>query len=136
MLARLGPLRVEAVLDETVFRRLVGGEAVLAEQIRLMLDLAVAGRITVRMIPFDSAASMTNNATFDLLTLKAGDPNSDVLYREAGLLDEIVEGRSNATRHRSRFDKVWQAAATEADTIDFMRTRIKELEAQIRDRST
>jgi transcriptional regulator with XRE-family HTH domain len=136
MLARLGSLRVEAVLDETVFRRLVGGEAVLAEQIRLMLDLAVAGRITVRMIPFDSAASMTNNATFDLLTLKAGDPNSDVLYREAGLLDEIVEGRASTARHRSRFDKVWQAAATEADTIDFMRTRIKELEAQIRDRSS
>jgi transcriptional regulator with XRE-family HTH domain len=132
MLPRLGKLRVEALLDESVFRRLVGGEAVLADQLRQLLDLAVTGRIKLRMIPFHSAVSVTNNATFDLLTLRAGDLTSDVLYRENGVGDEIIEGGASTQRHHVRFDKIWQAAATEEDTIDFMRERIKVLEEQIR----
>ena len=134
MLPRLGALRVEALLDESVFRRLVGGEAVLADQLRRLLDLTVSGKIKIRMIPFDSAASVTNNATFDLLTLRAGDLTTDVLYRETGVGDEIIEGGASTHRHHARFDKIWQAAASEEDTIDFMRGRIKELEALTRDR--
>jgi hypothetical protein len=86
------------------------------------------------MIPLSSYSAVTNNATFDLLTLRAGDLNSDVLYHETGLGDEIVEGGPRTRRHHERFDKIWHVAATEEDTIDFMRSRMKELEAQIRDR--
>lgn len=133
MLPRLGELKVEALLDESVFRRPVGGLAVLAEQLESLLGLAVSGKIKLRMIPFAWAAAVTNNATFDLLTLRAGDPTSDVLYREIGMSDELIEGGLSTLRHHARFDKIWLAAATEEDTIDFMRERIKELEAQIRD---
>lgn len=134
VLSRLGELRIYALLDESVFRRPLGGPDVFVEQLRDVHDLAAAGKIKVRMIPFSSYSAVTNNATFDLLTLRAGDPSSDVLYRETGLLDEIIEGGASTLRHHERFDKIWRVAATEEDTIDFMRSRIKELEAQIRDR--
>jgi transcriptional regulator with XRE-family HTH domain len=134
VLSRLGELRIYALLDESVFRRPLGGPDVFVEQLRDVHDLAAAEKIKVRMIPFSSYSAVTNNATFDLLTLRAGDPSSDVLYRETGLLDEIVEGGPSTLRHHERFDKIWRVAATEEDTIDFMRSRIKELEAQIRDR--
>jgi transcriptional regulator with XRE-family HTH domain len=134
LLSRLGELRIHALLDESVFRRPVGGAEVFAEQLRDLHDLAAAGKVLVRMIPFSSSSGVTNNATFDLLTLRAGDPSSDVLYRETGLLDEIIEGGHATLRHHQRFEKIWHAAASEEDTIDFMRSRIKELEAQIRDR--
>jgi transcriptional regulator with XRE-family HTH domain len=133
MLPRLGELRVQALLDESVFRRPIGGAAVLAEQLQHLLDLAVARRIRMRMIPFTSVTAVTNNATFDLLTLRAGDPRSGVLYRENGVFDELVEGGEIPVRHYARFDKIWQAATSEEDTIDFARGRIKELEAQTRD---
>ncbi|NMO57162.1 helix-turn-helix transcriptional regulator [Actinoplanes sp. TBRC 11911] len=137
VLSRLGDLRMYALFDQSVFHRTLGGLEVFVEQLSFLLDLAVAGKVNVRMIPFDSPhAPLTNNATFELYTLRAGDPTSDVLYRETGLVDEIVEDREIARKHHERFDKIWRASATEEDTIDFMRNRIKELEAHIRDRES
>lgn len=130
-----GGLTLYALLDESVFRRPLGGAEVLLEQVRDLNDLATAGKIRLRMIPFDFGSAVTNNATFDLVTLKSGkaEERSEVLYRETGLLDEIVEDKS-VPRHHERFNKTWNAAASEEDTIDFMGSRIKDLEAQIRHR--
>ena len=60
--------------------------------------------------------------------------------RETGLTDEILEdvaiGRANATgppppgpvaRHYDRFQKLWNAADNEDDTIAFIQKRIREL---------
>jgi transcriptional regulator with XRE-family HTH domain len=129
ILARLGRgLDIYALLDESVLRRPVGGPAVFLTQLRDLHDLAAAGLIQIRMIPFGSAAALTNNATFDLLTLRPGGPGGrgEVLYRETGLLDEIVEDAS-VERHHRRFDKIWRSAADEVDTLDFMRSRITDL---------
>jgi len=137
VLSRLGDLRMFALFDKSVFHRTLGGPEVFLEQLIFLLDLAVAGKVNVRMIPFTSSHTpLTNNATFELYTLRAGDPSSDVLYRETGLLDEIVDGGTAAMKHHERFDKIWRVSATEEDTIDFMRDRIKELEAHIRDRDS
>ncbi|GIF19826.1 transcriptional regulator with XRE-family HTH domain [Actinoplanes tereljensis] len=137
VLNRLGNgLAIFALLDESVFRRPLGGPEVFLEQLRDLNDLVAAGKIKLRMIPFDfDSAAVTNNATFDLLTLRSGkaEERSEVLYRETGLQDEIVEDHT-VRRHHERFDKIWNAAATEEDTIDFMGSRIKDLEAQIRTR--
>jgi hypothetical protein len=83
------------------------------------------------MVPFDFEASVTNNATFDLLSLDMDDEGSEVLYREVGVVDEIIEDRTTTRRHHARFDKIWNDAYTEEDTIDFMRGRISDLEALI-----
>ncbi|WP_433299972.1 helix-turn-helix domain-containing protein [Actinoplanes sp. CA-030573] len=136
VLSRLGSgLSVYALLDESVLRRTIGVPDVCLQQLGEMRDLATTGKITIRMIPFDFDSAVTNNATFDLLTLKSGkaEERSEVLYRETGLRDEIVEDQT-VQRHRERFDKIWNAAATEQDTINFMGSRIKDLEAQIRHR--
>jgi transcriptional regulator with XRE-family HTH domain len=130
VLSRLGTLQIHALLDESVFLRPFGGPQVFAEQLRDLLDRAVADQIKVRMIPFSAYSVVTNNATFDLLTLRAGDPSSDVLYVESGLGDEIIEGGPSTRLHHERFEKVWRVAANEDDTIGFLRGRIKEIEAQ------
>ena len=129
-------LTIYALLDESVFRRSLGGPEVLLEQVRHLNDLAVSGKIKLRVIPFDFDSGVTNNATFDLLKLASGkaDEPSEVLYRETGLQDEIVEDHS-VRRHHERFDKIWNATVTEEDTIVFMGDRIKDLEAKIRNRN-
>lgn len=141
VLSRLGhDLSIYALLDESVLHRTLGGpngpEASL-EQLRELNDLATADKIKIRMIPFDYAYTVTNNATFDLLTLKAGRPGerSEVLYRETGLQDEIVED-SSVARHHERFDKIWNTVASDEETIDFIRRRIKDLEKQINSAQT
>jgi transcriptional regulator with XRE-family HTH domain len=69
-------------------------------------------------------ASVTNNASFDLLQLGQG----EVLYRETGLNDEMIEDREAIAKHRARYDRVWHEAAGEEDTIQFIKRQIKELE--------
>jgi transcriptional regulator with XRE-family HTH domain len=131
VIERLGALQIFALLDESVFRRPLGGPNVFLGQLREMHRLATDGLIKVRMVSFDFEAAVTNNATFDLVSLDEGDEGSEVLYREVGLGDEIIEDRTTTVRHHARFDKIWNDATTEEDTIDFMRGRITELEALI-----
>lgn len=136
VLSRLGQgtLQIYALLDESVLRRPLGGPAVFLEQMREMFRLATEGLIKIRMVPFTFDAAMTNNATFDLLSLNEDDEGSEVLYRETGVVDEIVEDQAITRRHHNRFDKIWHDADTEEDTINFMRGRITELETSTRRR--
>jgi transcriptional regulator with XRE-family HTH domain len=134
ILQRLGTLKIYALLDESVFRRTLGVPNVFLGQLQEMHRLASDGLIKVRMVPFDFEASVTNNATFDLISLDEEDEGSEVLYREVGISDEIIEDRVTTRRHHARFDKIWQDANSEDDTIAFMRGRISDLETLIKRR--
>ncbi|MFI5894319.1 helix-turn-helix domain-containing protein [Actinoplanes sp. NPDC051513] len=134
VLARLGNgLSIYALLDESVLRRPIGGPEVFLEQLQDLHDLMAAEKIKLRVLRFDSGYTVTNNATFDLLTLESGKEGerNEVLYVETGLQDEIVDDRS-VHRYHDRFDKIWNAAATEDETLDFIADRVKALEEQLR----
>ncbi|MBG0565215.1 helix-turn-helix domain-containing protein [Actinoplanes aureus] len=125
LLARVGDgLQIYLMVDESVLRRTIGGSEVFAAQLRDLKKHAEAGRIRIRMVPFSLDASVTNNASFDLLILGEG----EVLYRETGLGDEMIEDRETTAKHRARYDKVWHEVADEADTIEFIRRQIEILE--------
>jgi len=132
--SRLGSLKIYALLDESVFWRPLGGPEIFAAQLRELHELASKDLIKIRMVPFAVDAPLTNNATFDLLSLSADSDGSEVLYREVGFTDELVEDKSTTSRHHIRYDKIWHEAATEEDTISFIRSRIQELEKQTRHR--
>jgi transcriptional regulator with XRE-family HTH domain len=134
VLDRLGTLKVFLVLDQSVFMRTIGGPKVLAGQLTELHDLAERGLINVRMLPFDLDSPIANNASFDLLSI-AGDAG-EVMYRENGLTDEIIEDAQSTARHRERFDQLWHVAAAEVDTIDFIKERIDFLETKITERQS
>jgi transcriptional regulator with XRE-family HTH domain len=117
--------RLFVLLDESVLRRPLGGEGIFVNQLRQLERLAQSDRTQLRMIPFFLDAPVTNNGSFDLLTLGDG---GMVLYRENGLADEIVEDDAATDRHRYRFDRVWEQAMSEETTVDFIRTRMRRLE--------
>jgi len=124
--AAAGEIDVRLLVDESVFLRTIGGPAVFAAQLRELAGLARGGVIKLRFVPFDASTAVTNNASFDLLTLAGA---GEVLYRETGIRDEIVEDQATTARHRERYDLVWQEVPDEADTIDFIRKRIEHLDA-------
>jgi transcriptional regulator with XRE-family HTH domain len=130
---RLGSIQVFLVLDQSVFERSIGGPAVLVEQLHDLHDLASGGLIKMRMLPFDLDSPIANNGSFDLLTI-AGDPGGEVMYRENGTSDELLEDPAVTTRHRERFEQLWHVATTEVDTIDFIKSRINTLETKITER--
>ena len=124
LLARSQSLRLLVLLDESVLRRPIGGPAVFARQLRELERLAGQDFAAIRMIPFSLDAPVTNNGSFDLLSFNDDRSGDMVLYRENGLADELVEDDQTTSRHRYRFDRVWQQAATEHDTTEFIRSRI------------
>ena len=140
-LARVGSLHLTALLDESVLRRPVGGPAVLGAQLRELLRMSEMGLLAVRLIKFNADVAMSYNAGFDILFLgDDGDLSSAVMYRETGTTDEILEdvatGKANAAmppapgpvaRHYDRYQKLWNAADSEDDTIAFIQRRIREL---------
>jgi transcriptional regulator with XRE-family HTH domain len=84
----------------------------------------------VLMVPFELDSPITNNGSFDLISL-SGDPGGEVLYRENGKIDELIEDRVVTARHRERFEQLWQVATADVDTIDFIKGRIHTLETRI-----
>jgi hypothetical protein len=131
LLARLGTLNISILLDESVFMRPIGGAEVLADQLKELLRLGEQNYATTRVIPFAVDAPLANNASFDLLYLGEDSDEGGVLYRENGSFDEVVEDRPTIARHRTRYNKLWEAAKHEIDTIEFIRGRVRTLEAEI-----
>lgn len=129
---RLDSIRVFLVLDQSVFERQIGGPAVLADQLEELHDLASNGLVAMRMLPFDMNTPIANNGSFDLLSIGGG----EVLYRENGLSDELVEDSATTARHRERFEQLWQAATSEVNTIDFVEGRIKTLQTKVSGRQS
>ncbi|MFC7529501.1 helix-turn-helix domain-containing protein [Actinoplanes sp. GCM10030250] len=131
LLARArGGVQFLLMLDESVLRRTIGGSRVFADQLRDLMQHAEEGTIRIRMVPFSLDAPVTNNASFDLLALSEG----EVLYRETGLSDEMIEDREVTAKHRARYDKVWEDVADERDTIEFIQRQIVILEDGTSDR--
>jgi transcriptional regulator with XRE-family HTH domain len=131
LLARSRSVRVLVLLDESVLRRTIGGKTIFAAQLRELERMVAQRRLQLRMIPFTLAAPVTNNGSFDLVSLSrlpaAEDGRGTVLYRENGMADELIEDEASTARHLHRFDVVWREATDEATTIRFIRERISRL---------
>jgi transcriptional regulator with XRE-family HTH domain len=130
VLSRLGSsLKFFCLLDESVFMRPTGGATIFAAQLRDIHHLASTDLINVRMLPFTLPYPIANNATFDLLSLST-EPGSEIMYRENGIADELIEDSAITERHLERFNQLWQIADDEADTIEFIKGRIEYLETR------
>ena len=131
LLKRLPSMQYYVVLDEAVFPRSTGGPVVFAAQMRELRRLATEGLVRIRMLPFSLDMPIANNATFDVLSLGRGAMGNEVLYRENGMADELIEDRATTSRHLNRFKQLWQVSTDEADTIAYIGRRIAELESII-----
>ena len=119
------------VVDQSVLMRPIGGPAVFAGQLRLLIELSRRGLLGLRMLPFDLEVPIANNGSFDLVTVTTDRNNDEVMYRENGFLDEVVDKRAETARHRKRFEQLWRVASNEGDTIAFIQKRIETLEATL-----
>ena len=78
-LAQSSPPELWAVLNEGAIRRLVGGSAVMRDQLGLLLDAGGQPNITVQVVPFDVGAHMGMGGAFIMLSFpEPADP--DVVY--------------------------------------------------------
>jgi transcriptional regulator with XRE-family HTH domain len=125
ILSRLGSLRLFVLLDEAVLLRPIGGRDIFAGQLKELIRLGEHDSVSIRMIPFDVEIALSNNAAFDLLYLgQDGNDDDAIMYRETGPADEIIEDHTTAARHRTRYEKLWDAALDESATAAFIQERL------------
>jgi transcriptional regulator with XRE-family HTH domain len=134
MLTRKDAPSLSVLLDESLVWRPYGGRAVLIDQLTDLHKLAVEGRVKLRIVPFTMEAPLPTYGSFDLMYLKEdGDDENAVLYRELDLTDEIIEDRNRAAQYHKKFNELWNASFTEADTIALLARRLSELAAEAAD---
>jgi transcriptional regulator with XRE-family HTH domain len=81
ILGRDSPPRLWAVIDEGALRRPIGGEAVMREQLRHLIDMAEHPAVTLQILPFQVGAHPAMGGPFTIMRFSEPDLR-DVVYIE------------------------------------------------------
>ncbi len=106
------------VLDESVVLRRVGGSAVMAAQLRLLLEMIQTANLYVRIIPLADGALVGQLGNFIVLDLE-GDENA-ILYREVPPDDIIRDTHDVVQQYRQAFEHMWGVALSIEDSVSFI----------------
>jgi transcriptional regulator with XRE-family HTH domain len=122
--SRLGgdrPLELSAVIDESVLRRVIGGEDVMADQLRHLIDTARLPNVTLQILPFSSGEHPFLGGSAALLEFRET-THLDVVYLEGIAGDYYEEQPDEVARYRQEFERM------SAKSLDH-RTTIKMIES-------
>ncbi|WP_307628553.1 helix-turn-helix domain-containing protein [Streptomyces turgidiscabies] len=119
---RLGaPDRPElwAVLDESVLRRPVGGEAVMREQLARLLGSVTEPHITVQVLPFDQGEHDVLGGSLTVLTMPDG---SEIAYTEGAHYGQLIEDQDEVRSFALSYDRLRAAALPPLMSLDMIRS--------------
>ena len=97
------PLRLDVVVDESVLVRPVGGPAVMAAQMRRLIELMELPTVSIRIFPFAAGVKRAHMGHFTLLEIP-DHLGSDVVYTEGHAGETFLEGESDVGLYRDVFD--------------------------------
>ncbi|WP_221348590.1 helix-turn-helix domain-containing protein [Streptomyces beigongshangae] len=123
--ARLGsPARPElcVILDESVLRRPVGGNAVMRAQLARLLDVAADRHITVQVLPFDQGGHEAMGGSLTILTLPDG---LEVAYTEGSDYGQLIEEPVNVTRYKVIYDRLRAVALPPLMSLGMIRSTME-----------
>jgi transcriptional regulator with XRE-family HTH domain len=101
-LFRSNPLRLTAVVDESVLARTVGGRGVMAAQMRRLLELAELSNVLIRVLPFTAGLRRAHMGHFMILEIPAA-LGSDLVYIEGHAGETFLETESDVDLYRDVF---------------------------------
>jgi hypothetical protein len=118
VLTRDPPPRLNAVLDEAVLRREVGGPKVMAGQLHRLIEASALPNVTLRVIPFGAGAHPAMDNLFTLIEFADSTPS--VVYVE-GLMGWLyLEREHEVARYEQVFEHLYSIALPPRETIDLM----------------
>ena len=107
----------QAILDEAVLHRVVGGPSVMAAQIDRVIDACERPNITVQVLPFAAGAQPALDSTFILLEFE---DLPGVVYVE-GLVGHLyVERSGDVQRYVQVFERLRTISLDEQKSLDLM----------------
>ena len=111
------PLQLITVIDEAMLHRVVGGPAVMAEQLERLVEVAGLPNITVRVISLDSGAHPAMDDNFNFLEFDAA---PSVVYVE-GLVGWIyLERPQDLARYKEVFENLLAVSLGPQESIELL----------------
>jgi transcriptional regulator with XRE-family HTH domain len=118
LLTKTPRVRLDAVLDEAVLHRVVGGPAVMRAQLDRLSELANLPNVKMQIIPYSVGAHPAMDSTFNILDFAT--PVASVVYVE-GLVGWIyVERQQDIDRYRLIFDHLRTVALNPQETNELI----------------
>jgi hypothetical protein len=118
---RPDPLRVAALVDESVLRRPAHGPGVMREQVEYLCRLVEEGSptIEVRVLPFAIGLHGLLGGGFQILSFEHGE--SDVILLEGQDGGGLQEKSDIVRAHSDRLEVAWKQALEGPELLSFLR---------------
>ncbi|GHI88128.1 helix-turn-helix domain-containing protein [Streptomyces xanthophaeus] len=118
------PLRLWAVVDESVLRRVVGGPETMREQLDHLIHLGTQPHITLQVLPHGVGAHPGVSGQFSLLEF-ADAADATVVYLEGFTSDLYLEKRSDVRRYSDMYAHLQAQALSPDRTRDFIEEAVE-----------
>jgi transcriptional regulator with XRE-family HTH domain len=110
------PLQLRVVFDEAAAHRLVGGRAVMREQLNALADYAKQPYISLRMLAFEAGAHPALASNFTILQFEQP-LTPDVVFIEGLSGNRYLEARDETARYGRIFDRICDLSLSERKTV-------------------
>src|SRR6266571_3194371 len=116
VLSKKKPLKLWAVMDEAVMHRLVGGQKVMAAQLRRLVEASNEPHVTVQVLPYAAGAHPGMHGSFSVMDFPdAADP--ELVYIESMAGDLFLEREAEVRRYTGIFELLRATALNPADSV-------------------
>jgi transcriptional regulator with XRE-family HTH domain len=112
------PPKLDAIIDEAVLHRPVGGPEVMRAQIDRVIAACELPNVTVRVLPFAAGAHPALDSTFILLEFE--EPVPGVVYVEGLVGHLLLERAVDVQRYRQVFERLRTTSLDEQKSLDLM----------------
>jgi transcriptional regulator with XRE-family HTH domain len=126
LLQRPDPPDYWVVMDETVFRRPIGGSDVMRAQIQHLIQAAQRPSITIQVIPFAAGWHPALYGMFNIFRFP-DDQLPDIVYAEALTGAYYLNKPDESARYTEALDRMCAQAASPEQTITILRDKLKEI---------
>ena len=114
------------MLNEAVLRRLVGGEQVMAAQLRALAEAAQRPPVTLQVLPFSAGAHASLEGGFVLIEFPE-ETDPDVVYVEGIMGDVYLESVEEVKRYQSAFERNQAVALAPEESSAFLSALAREV---------
>jgi hypothetical protein len=126
---RAPSLRV--VLDEAVLRRMVGGSAIMREQLEHLTEVASLPHVSVQVQPFSAGAHPSIGSAFTLLRFADADTaGMSCVYLENARGALYLERPVDVDRYTVMFEQLSSSALPAKETLELVTTLTSQLQGE------
>src|SRR6266516_1985515 len=117
--------RYRVLWDESVLRRPVGGSALMAAQIKKILQAEREGKASIQIIPFEYGVLAAEDSNFVLLEFDDTTLISPTVFVEGLTRNQYLEHSADVVRYREAIDYLRDSGLNTRDSVDHMTEMLK-----------